>query len=82
VGLTKADATLKAMILLGINGGLGNTDISELVHAAVNLDTGWIDYPRPKTGVARRFPLWDETVASSSRTAQLQNFRSMGTESF
>jgi integrase len=32
--------------------------------AAVNLETGWVTYPRPKTGVGRRFPLWPETVAA------------------
>jgi integrase len=36
-----------------------------LWHAAAvraNLETGWIDYARPKTGIARRCPLWPETV--------------------
>ena len=50
------------MILLGINGGMGNTDVAELPLDAVDLHEGWIDYPRPKTEVPRRFPLWPETV--------------------
>jgi integrase len=29
---------------------------------AVDLDKAFIDYPRPKTGIARRCPLWPETV--------------------
>ncbi len=55
---------LKAMILLGLNCGLGNTDLATLPRSAVNLDTGWIDFPRPKTAVERRCPLWPETVAA------------------
>jgi integrase len=53
---------LKAMILLGINAGFGNMDCATLPLSAVNLDTGWLDYPRPKTGIPRRCPLWPETV--------------------
>src|SRR5262249_41740565 len=59
-----ADVQLRAMFLLGINGGLGIADCGRLPLSAVNLDTGWVDFPRPKTGVARRFPLWPETVAA------------------
>ena len=58
------DATLRALILLGANCGFGNADCAELPTSAVNLDTGWIDFPRPKTGIARRCPLWPETVAA------------------
>jgi integrase len=55
---------LKAMVLLGINCGFGNADVGRLPLSAVNLETGWIDYPRPKTGVQRRCPLWTETAAA------------------
>lgn len=57
-----ADGALRAMILLGINAGFGNNDCATLPRSAVDLDAGWIDFPRPKTGVARRVPLWPETV--------------------
>jgi integrase len=60
--LAKALPQLKAMILLAINGGLGNTDCATLPKTAIDLKAGWIDFPRPKTGVDRRFPLWPETV--------------------
>ena len=50
------------MVLLGINCGFGNTDVASLPQSAVELDAGWIDFPRPKTGVERRCPLWPETV--------------------
>jgi integrase len=53
---------LRAMILLGINAGFGNHDCASLPLSALDLDDGWIDFPRPKTGVNRRCPLWPETV--------------------
>jgi integrase len=59
-----AGTTMKAMILLGINGGLGNTDLGQLRIESLDLDGGWLNYPRPKTGVARAIPLWPETVAA------------------
>lgn len=62
--LDGANVTLKAMILLGLNCGFGNADCAELPASAVNLETGWIDFPRPKTGIPRRCPLWPETVAA------------------
>jgi integrase len=60
--LAGAGATMRAMILLGCNGALGPSDLARLPRTAVDLRTGWITYPRPKTGVARRIPLWPETV--------------------
>jgi integrase len=55
--LDSAGAQLKAMILLGVNAGLGNTDAASLPLKALDLKAGWIDYPRPKTGIPRRCPL-------------------------
>ena len=55
---------LKAMILLGLNCGFGNSDCAKLPLDAVDLAKGWIHYPRPKTGIDRRCPLWRETVAA------------------
>lgn len=60
--LEKAKPQLKAMILLGINCGFGNTDCASLPRAALDLDHGWLDYPRPKTGTDRKCPLWLETA--------------------
>jgi integrase len=57
-----AGVQLKAMILLGINCGFGNADCGNLPLAALDLERGIIDYPRPKTGIPRRCPLWPETV--------------------
>jgi integrase len=66
--LNAAGKSLRAMILLGVNCGFGNADCGNLPLYAVHLDTGWIDYPRPKTGVPRRCPLWPETVAALRET--------------
>jgi integrase len=60
--LDAAEYPLRTMILLGINCGFGNSDCANLPTSAVDLVGGWIDFPRPKTGVARRCPLWPETV--------------------
>jgi integrase len=57
-----AGVQLKAMILLGINGGFGNADCGHLPLSAVDLKAGMIDFPHPKTGIPRRCPLWGETV--------------------
>ena len=53
------DHQFRTMILLGINCGLGNLDIADLRES--HIVDGWIDYPRSKTGVERRIPLWAET---------------------
>ena len=63
-GEVKPDPVLRAMILLGVNCGFGNTDCSALELKALDLAGGWINFPRPKTGIARRCPLWPETVAA------------------
>ena len=57
-----APVPLKAMVLLGVNCGFGNHDVATLPLTAINLNNGWINYPRPKTGIARRCPLWPETI--------------------
>jgi integrase len=59
-----AGVPLRAMILLGLNAGFGNNDVASLPLAALDLERGWLNYPRPKTGIARRCPLWPETVAA------------------
>ena len=59
-----ASEQLDAMILLGINCGLGNHDVATLPKSALDLKKGWLDFPRNKTGVARRCPLWKETIAA------------------
>ncbi len=57
-----AGVHLRAMILLGCNGGFGNSDCEQLPIEAVDLRAGWVRFPRPKTEVPRAFPLWPETI--------------------
>lgn len=49
-------------MLLTINCGLGNRDCAKLESKHINFAKGWLDDPRPKTGVKRRAKLWPETV--------------------
>jgi integrase len=60
--LDKAGPQLRCMFLLAINCGFGNGDVASLPIAALDLDGGWVNYPRPKTGIARRCRLWPETI--------------------
>jgi integrase len=60
--IAAAGTQLRVMILLAINCGYGNTDCGALPLTALDLEGGWVTYPRPKTGIPRRAPLWPETV--------------------
>lgn len=60
--LAAAGPQLRAMILLGINCGLGNADVGRLQRRHVVGE--WLVYPRPKTGINRRAWLWPETLAA------------------
>jgi integrase len=60
--LASANVNMKAMILLAINGGLGNTDCATLELGNLDLECGWLRMRRQKTGKPRRVPLWSETV--------------------
>lgn len=62
--LNAADVQMQAMIYLAVNAGMGNSDVGNLPLAVLDLDGGWLDYPRVKTGIDRRIPLWPETVAA------------------
>ena len=50
------------MILLAANCGFGQTDVANLPLSAIDPDNGWVTFPRPKTGIERRCPLWPETI--------------------
>ncbi|MBI2823153.1 MAG: tyrosine-type recombinase/integrase [Planctomycetia bacterium] len=59
-----APIPLKAMVLLGLNCGFGNADVGNLPLTALDLKGRWVSFPRPKTGIPRRCPLWPETAAA------------------
>lgn len=60
--LDAAPVQIRAMLLLGLNCSFGPTDCATLPLDVLDLDGGWLDYPRPKTGIERRCPLWQETI--------------------
>ena len=62
--LDAADPIMRAMVLLGINCGFGNTDVASLPQLAINFETGWVNFSRVKTKICRRIPLWPETIES------------------
>lgn len=70
--LKHATIQLKAMILLGINCGLGNTDCSSLTWSDLDLAKGILDYSRRKTWTPRRAVLWKETVAALKEVRKLR----------
>lgn len=55
-----ATPPMKAMILLGLNGAMGASDLAELPRSAIDGD--WISFARVKTGIDRQIPLWAETA--------------------
>ena len=59
--IKNSDGQLKAMVLLGINCGYGNTDCSSL-PSVLPIEGRFINFPRPKTAVERTAYLWDETI--------------------
>lgn len=62
--LAAAKPMMRAMILLALNGGFGNTDVADLPCAVVDVGGQFLDYARGKTGIERRVPLWPATLAA------------------
>jgi len=70
--LENTEVPLRAMMLLGINGGMGNTDCARLPIKAVDLGRAVIEFDRPKTGIERVLPLWPETVQALRETLAMR----------
>ncbi len=60
--LKKANHTMRAAILLGINAGYGPADLARVEFKHLDLEAGWATLYRRKTGERRRAKLWGETV--------------------
>jgi integrase len=61
LSLVADEPQLRAMLLLGINCGMGANDCGALVDSALDLEEGWLDWWRPKTAMPRLAKLWPET---------------------
>jgi integrase len=70
--LKHAGPQMRAMILLGINGGFGPTDCAQLTRDKIDLEGKVIRYRRAKTNIQRTVPLWPETVKSLRKVLALR----------
>jgi integrase len=62
--LEAANPVQKVIVLLAINTAMGNSDLARLPISAIDLENGWVNFARGKTGIDRKIPLWPETVAA------------------
>jgi integrase len=71
-----ASKQMAAIVLLGVNCGLGPADIGRLRWRHINMKTGELNMPRGKTGTERRGYLWKTTRKALRRVARLNHSRS------
>jgi integrase len=58
--LDNCSPVMRAIVLLAINCGLGNSDLAAMREE--HLEGEWLNYPRTKTAIPRRIRLWPETL--------------------
>ncbi|KAA5540281.1 tyrosine-type recombinase/integrase [Roseiconus nitratireducens] len=68
--LDKVEPKWRAMILLGVQAGFGNEDVAFLKSEFIDLESGWLNWPREKTATKRRVPLWAETIQAIRDTIE------------
>ena len=74
--IDNANPTLKASILLGINGGMESNDIQTLEQCDRQGD--YLDYLREKTKRYRRIPLWRQTIDAIDAAPYRRNRHNQG----
>ena len=52
------------MIWLGLNCAFGCTDCAELSWENIDFKDKRVSFPRPKSGIERNLPLWEQTISA------------------